>query len=551
MHIASKAEIIKHIQQLVPVGSPEPQDPIILATLKSLTANLIQAYMAEGRLQEDPFADVLNRKIHLYEAEVSRKLKGKVVLVTGGEGCVGSNLLKKLVELGVKRVVSVDKARCSDCSDINPIGNQKEGTILYTADVTNYDALKHIFELEKPDIVFHLAAQRLPWLAEIQIRETVTTSILGIQNIIQLCEMFGVQQCIFSSTGKASRYFTTEVYAASKKLAEWQFAQAALQGNVTYGMVRFTHMLDNSSVCERIDNKIQQGKIVNIHAPERYVTAQNVGEALHLLLNALVLSEPGKLKFLTVRNLGWPTETLEVALYKIVQSGEQVPIYFQGLQPGYEEPFFLGQFDWSKPTEIHLLINAIEDSFKRIDASGDMIITELAAFDLRIFNEQVASILRLASEPNSPDFEIKNSLVAAQKEIISSIFSRKSAQTILKILKWGINFKQFKADGISINIYQDIVNLLVQSLYGRMNKEVLKNASISLDEFEDLVEILSTLSSIRQEVAYLRQVSKNITRLEDNQNGCVAKTEGDDKVRDLESPVRFIQSQLSSLQVAA
>jgi len=115
MHIASKAEIIKHIQQLVPVGSPEPQDPIILATLKSLTANLIQAYMAEGRLQEDPFADVLNRKIHLYEAEVSRKLKGKVVLVTGGEGCVGSNLLKKLVELGVKRVVSVDKARCSDC----------------------------------------------------------------------------------------------------------------------------------------------------------------------------------------------------------------------------------------------------------------------------------------------------------------------------------------------------------------------------------------------------------------------------------------------------
>lgn len=545
MHVATKAEIIKHIQQLVPVGSPEPQDPIVLATLKELTANLIQAYMAEGRLQENPFADALGRTVHLYESEVSSKLKGKVVLVTGGEGCVGSNLLKKLIELGVKRVVSVDKARCSDYSDINPIDNQKSSIILYAADVRNYDTLKHIFDIEKPDIVFHLAAQRLPWLAEIEIRETVTTSILGIQNITQLCELYGVQQCIFSSTGKASRYFTTEVYAASKKLAEWQFAQAALQGNVTYGMVRFTHMLENSSVCEKIDNKIHQGKIVNIHAPERYVSAQNVGEALHLLLNALVLSELGILKFLTVRNLGWPIETLEVALYKIFQSGEQIPIYFQGLEPGYEEPFFLGQFDWSKPTEIHPLINALEDSFKTIDTSGDMIITEIAAFDLRIFNKQLATILKLASELDLPNFEIKNSIVVAQKEIVSSIFSWNLAQDILKILKWGINSKEFKADGISIDIYQDIVNLLVQSLYGRMNKEVLKQAAISIDKFEDLVEILFTLSSIRQEVAYLRQVSKNIRKLEDSQNGkqviCVAKTEGDDKVRNIESPVPFIQ----------
>lgn len=50
---------------------------------------------------------------------------------------------------------------------------------LYAADVRNYNGLKHIFDVEKPDIIFHLAAQRLPWLAEIQIRETGSTSILG------------------------------------------------------------------------------------------------------------------------------------------------------------------------------------------------------------------------------------------------------------------------------------------------------------------------------------------------------------------------------------
>jgi hypothetical protein len=65
-----------------------------------------------------------------------------------------------------------------------------------------------------------------------------------------------VQQCVFSSTGKASRYFTAEVYAASKKIAEWQFAQAVQQGKVTYSMVRFTHTLDNSLVAQQIDERV-------------------------------------------------------------------------------------------------------------------------------------------------------------------------------------------------------------------------------------------------------------------------------------------------------
>lgn len=518
VHATSKAEIVRRIQQLVPPGSPDPQDSTVLATLQSLTADLIQAYVAEGLLQEDPFAEVWGRTIHLYESEVSNQLKGKVVLVTGGEGCVGGHLVKKLVELGVRRVVSVDKARCSDPSEIKPIVSQKALIALYAADIRNYDALKHIFDVEKPDVVFHLAAQRHPGLAEIQIRETVTTSILGTQNIIRLCERYEVQQCIFSSTGKASRYFTNDVYAASKKFSEWQFAQAAIEGNVTYGMVRFTHLLDNSLVCQQIDDKIQQGKIVNIHAPHRYVTAQNVSEALHLLLNALIVCKPGKLKFLTVRNLGLPTETLEIALYKIVQSGKEIPIYFQGLLPGYEEPFFSGQFDWSKPAEIHLLINALEEPFKTIDAFEDMIVTELALFSMRTLTEQLSILETLITDPNLPEVQIKQSLIAAEREIASSIFSRTSAEELLKILRWGVHPRKLKAEGISINAYKDIVELLVQGLYGRLNKEVFRNAKLTFDDFKNLVEIISNLSSIQQEVAYLWAVFRCIIEFDDPQS---------------------------------
>ncbi len=318
--------------------------------------------------------------------------------------------------------------------------------------------------------------------------------------------MCGVQQCIFSSTGKAARYFTTEVYAASKKISEWQFAQAAQKGDVTYGMVRFTHMLENSSVCQQIDNKIQQGKIVNVHAPHRYVTAQNVSEASHLLLNALVLCQPGKLKFLTVRNLDWPVETLEVALYKIAQSGKDIPIYFQGLIPGYEEPCFLGQFDWDSPTEINFLTNALEPHF--IDSSGELFVAEVSPFCSHTLTKHLAGLQILLADSDLPEAQIKRSLGNAVKEIGNSIFSQALTHTLLKILKWGANPKHFEVEEISIKEYRDVLELILQELYGRIDQEVLMRSQLTPNEVDDLIEILSLLPSVQQEVAYLRAVSR-------------------------------------------
>ena len=505
---ATKAEIIDRIQQLVPPGSPEPQDPEILAALQTLTAQLIRAYQADGQLESEPFNDVRDRTIYLYASAVKSKIRGKTILITGGEGCVGSFLIEKLLELGATKIISADKARCQNPEENLPIFNIEGLVTFYATDIRNFQALKHIFEVEKPAIVFHLAAQRSPGLAEIQIRETVTTSLLGTQNVIQLCEEYAAENCVFSSTGKTSRYFTTEVYAASKKFAEWQFAKAAQEGNATYGMVRFTHMLENSLFCEQMSKKAQQGMTVNVHAPHRYVTAQNLIEAVHLLLNALVVSIPGKLKFVAVRNLGWPTETLEVALYKILESGKNLPIYFQGLLPGYEEPFFLGQFDWSKPTDIHLLINVLEDPFRIVDDAGDMVSAELAPFSLRVLDKQVSNLESLIRNPDYPEVQIKHALVAAAKEVIASSFAWSSAEDLLKILHSGINPKKLQGYGTEIADYTEIIELLLQGMYGRLNQEVLNSAGVTANEFDDLVDSLSTVDSIQAEVGYLRSVSK-------------------------------------------
>lgn len=516
-----KADVIKRIQQVVPPGSPEPQDPEVLATLRTLTVELIEAYQAEGQLQEDPFSDVRDRTIHLYTSEVSEKVKGKVALVTGGEGCVGSDLVKKLVELGAKHVISVDNARCGCSLEPKPMGEKEASVTRYAADVRNYDALNHIFDVERPELVFHLAAQRLPGLAEKKVRETISTSLLGAENIIKLCESYGVEQCVFSSTGKASRYFTAEVYAASKKLAEWQFAKAVQEGKVTYSMVRFTHTLDNSLVSQQIDEKIQVGPVVNVHAPHRYLTAQNLSEARHLLLNALIFSEPDKLKFFTVTNLGWPTETLEMILYKIVLSGKELPIYFQGLQPGYEEPFFLGQFDYSKPTEIHLLINTLEDPYRTHDPSGDMIVAELAPFSIEVLDKHVAALKTLVADLDLPETQLKPCLAEAVREITASIVAKASPQALLRILKWGINPRRVKAKEITVESHRDILELLVKGLYGRLDEEVLNFPLVPPEEFDELVELLSTLPGLEKEVAYMRAVSRERKKLAQGQNPAV------------------------------
>ena len=417
-------------------------------------------------------------------------------------------LIEKLLELGATKIISADNARCQNPEENLPLFTREGAVTFYAVDIRNLDALKHIFEVEKPAIVFHLAAQRQPGLAEIKIRETVTTSLLGCKHVIQLCEEYGVEHCIFSSTGKTSRYFTTEVYAASKKFAEWQFAKAAQEGDVTYGMVRFTHMLENSLFCEQMSKKVEQGKTVNVHAPHRYVTAQNLCEAVHLLLNSLIVSVPGKLKFVAVSNLGWPTETLEVALYKILESGKNLPIYFQGLLPGYEEPFFLGQFDWKKPTDIHLLINVLEDPFRSVNDAGDMVSVELAPFSLRVLDKQVSKLESLIIDPDFPEVQIKHALVAGEKEVIASSFAWSAPEDLLKILQWGINPKKLQGYGTEIADYSEIIELLLQGICGRLNQEVLHSAGVTTDEFDDLVESLSTLDLIQAEVGYLRSVSR-------------------------------------------
>jgi hypothetical protein len=230
-------------------------------------------------------------------------------------------------------------------------------------------------------------------------------------------------------------------------------------------------MLNNSSFCEVYDNKIANNAPVNVHAPHRYVVGQNLIEATHLLLNSLIISKPQQLNFVLCRNLGWPVETLEVALYKILRSGQPNFIYFSGVAIGYEESFFRGQVDWRNPAEINTLINVVECQTKTFDAVGHMIIADVPNFSKTLLNKHMEILKTLATDSIWPEAKLKPVLAKAISEISGSMLALAPASVLLQILNWGMDINHLKADGTAAAAFQDILERLVKGLSESLKRE--------------------------------------------------------------------------------
>ncbi len=493
----SRSALLQSIWETVPAGTQEPIESKVLAKLSELTSDLIDI-CGRNSLKIDPFSEVYQRRVAIDLPKVSTCLTDKVILITGGQGFVGTNLIAKLQEFGVKKIVSVDisadrsqrvaiavagahapevssprellvgsPTNCTqqrDKTDGKPYETTSSDfnvpVAYYHGDVRDSRSLQAIFDIEQPQIVFHLAAERLPGLAEIQIHQTVSTNILGCDNIIKLCEANRVEACIFSSTGKASRYFTPDIYAASKKIAEWLFSDYSQPKACQYGIVRFTHVVENSPVSADLDERVANG-IVSMHAPDRYIYTQNIEETIGLLLNALTILEPGRTKLLAVKDLGWPINTLDLALYKIVRSGRDIPLYFKGLPAGYERHVFLGQLDLSGKKETLPMLNVLEADNSKISPAGDTVISQIVPFDDRVLARCLTNIKRAIV---STDAAIKQTVIAGEKEVALSSFLLADAARLDDIITWGTNTQEMSAAGVDIHYHRDTLELLSRGM---------------------------------------------------------------------------------------
>jgi FlaA1/EpsC-like NDP-sugar epimerase len=326
-------------------------DAASISQLRRLTRELITLRAVEARQEESRFRAIADRTLAL----PGSRLSAATVLVTGGTGCVGSALINELAAAMPKaRVVSVSRG-------ITQAWPRNDQASYLSADITDRAAMDAIMNTVGPDIVFHVAGQRDPGLAEGDVRSTVTTNILGTRNVLAAAANSGVSRTILASTGKAMRLYSPDIYAASKRAAEWIAAGTAAESSMLCSAARFTHVVDNSIVYRRVTNwAAQPDGVIRLHAPDAAFYVQSALESARLLLFAGLNATEGQLTIHAITDLGWPVSLLDLAIGVLERTGSDTPVYFSGYDRGYEAAPFPGLYDPATSGDVSPLLNGVE-----------------------------------------------------------------------------------------------------------------------------------------------------------------------------------------------
>ena len=351
--MGTAAEIIGKMRGVAPPGQDRLGEDV-LAELRELTQALIAA--RPGAAEEHArFLAIAERGLCLPEAELAGRLRDATVMVTGGTGCIGSTLMAQLAARGPGRLVSVSRGLSSDL----PI---QPGAEYRRADVRDRAAMDALIGEIRPDLVFHVAAQRDPGRAEVEVHRTVSTNVLGTRTVLTAAAEAGVPQVVCASTGKALRPYSPDMYTASKRAAEWVASGVAASSDMLISAGRFTHVLDNSIIYKRLLSWADETEagVIRLHSPDIAFYVQSALESAQLLLLACAGSTRGEFRILAISDLGWPVSLMDLALDVLARSGSPVPVYVSGYDQGYEEIPFPGLYDPVTAGDVSPLLNAFE-----------------------------------------------------------------------------------------------------------------------------------------------------------------------------------------------
>ena len=309
------------------------------ARLLALTGRLYAERYKEAEAERVRFLTTAGRELPLADPE----LAGATVLVTGGTGCIGSMLMSHLTHCG--RLVSVSRGNMYAWPRVS-------GAEYLTADIRSPRAMARLMHHVRPDVVFHVAAQRDPGLAEVEVQRTVSTNVLGTKVVLDAAAEARVPQLVYASTGKAVRAYSPEIYTASKRAAEWLAVEMTTKSPMLISAGRFTHVVDNSIIFDRL-----HWPLIRLHSPDIGFYVQSAVESAQLLLMAKLGAKWGEFRVHAITDLGWPISLLDLALGV---TGGRTPVYISGYDQGYEEVPFPGLYDPMTATEVSPLLNAFE-----------------------------------------------------------------------------------------------------------------------------------------------------------------------------------------------
>ncbi|WP_027461278.1 polysaccharide biosynthesis protein [Deinococcus murrayi] len=295
-----------------------------------------------SQIRDVNLEDLLRRPpVQLNTAEIAGYLRGRVVLVTGAGGSIGSEIVRQIAPFGPATVLLFGRGENSIFSIQQELGRtwpeiKQVGLI---GDVRDAARLRVVFERYRPDVVFHAAAHKHVPLMEEAPSEAILNNVVGTQNVVDLCLEFGVGRLVNISTDKAVN--PTSVMGASKRVAEMVVSAGAARAREgqAFVSVRFGNVLGSrGSVVPTFMAQIRAGGPVTVTHPEMVRYFMTIPEAARLVLQAGGLAENGKVYVL---NMGDPVRIADLARDVIRLSGARdVDVVFSGIRPGeklYEE----------------------------------------------------------------------------------------------------------------------------------------------------------------------------------------------------------------------
>lgn len=349
-----KQQSIEQIVVAIPSGTQKQKrrvyDLCMETGCKVLTLPEKVKDIPEERLSKVPIRDVevsdllAREEVALDEGLVGTYLRGTTVLVTGGGGSIGSELVRQLLPAKPAKIILFDIYENTVYELYHEIaGKAREAGIEIVTEIgsiTHMPALEEVFDRHNPHVVFHAAAHKHVPLMESNPREAIENNVFGTLNVVRMAHERGCSHFILISTDKAVN--PANVMGATKRMCEMVVQHYAQVSKTVFASVRFGNVLgSHGSVIPLFKRQLKAGGPITLTHQDITRYFMTIPEAARLVITAGALAEGGEI---FVLDMGEPVRIYDLAENLIRLSGltvgEDIEIKVTGLRPGeklYEE----------------------------------------------------------------------------------------------------------------------------------------------------------------------------------------------------------------------
>jgi len=290
-----------------------------------------------SRIREVAIEDLLGREpVELDAEQISDSIRGRVVLVTGAGGSIGSELTRQVCRFEPARLILVERFE-NALFEIHRelIANFPSLHIEpRVGDVSDAVRMEALFRDMRPDVVFHAAAHKHVPMMEWNPGEAIKNNVGGTRVVAELADRFGVAQFVMISTDKAVN--PTSIMGATKRVAEIYTQALSRRSRTRFVTVRFGNVLGSAgSVIPIFKEQIARGGPITITHPDMRRYFMTIPEAAQLVVQAGAMGAGGEIFIL---DMGEPVKIVDLARDLITLSGlrpdDDIPIVFTGARPG-------------------------------------------------------------------------------------------------------------------------------------------------------------------------------------------------------------------------